>query len=612
MGYTIEFEPIGRRGECPEGATLLEAAQALGVDLVSVCGGAGTCGRCKVQIVAGVVSPLTEREEKALGEAELAQGYRLACRARLLGDCRVHVPPESLTAPQRTQVEGLQVLVQPDPAVRAYEVQPEPASLADPRADEVRLRAAMLRAHQLEPVRFDLALLQQLSPRLRPVGAVREPPLQAVHEPPLLSLALRGDEGVAVGTAGTRWLGLAVDIGSTKIAGYLVDLGSGQTLAAQGLMNPQMAYGEDIIARLNHAGKGPAEAARLQELLVAALNGLAADLCRQAGAQPAQIVDAVAVGNTAIHHLFLRLPVRQLAQSPYVPAVSSALDVKARDLGLAFAPGAYVHTLPNIAGFVGADHVAMLLATGIAEAQGLTLAIDIGTNTEMCLASGGRLMSASCASGPAFEGAHIRFGMRAAPGAIERVRIDGDRVSCQTIGHQPPVGICGSGLLDAVAQLRQGGILDRSGRLLDHPCVRQGDGGREFVLAGAEEGGGRAITLGQNDVRELQLAKGAIRSGIDLLLAVAGRRAEELERVIIAGAFGTYIDVASAIAIGMLPDLPLDRFQQVGNAAGTGARLALISQEMRRAAAELAGRVRYLELARTPGFARTFAQAMYL
>ena len=604
MAYTIEFEPIGRRGECPEGATLLEAAQLLGVDLVSVCGGVGTCGRCKVQVLAGAVSPLTDRERKALSEAELAQGYRLACRTQPLGDCRVHVPPESLTAPQRTQVEGLSVPVQPHPAVRACEVEVEPASLDDPRADEARLRAALEHQHQLEPVRFDLALLQELSPRLRPVGAVREPTL--------LSLALHGSEGIAAGPAGTRWLGLAVDIGSTKIAGYLVDLASGRTLAAQGLMNPQIAYGEDIIARLNYAGKGPAEAARLQELLVGALNQMAEDLCGQAGARPAEIADAVAVGNTAIHHLFLRLPVRQLAQSPYVPAVSSALDVKARELGLAFAPGAYVHTLPNIAGFVGADHVAMLLATRMAEAQGLTLAIDIGTNTEMCLASGGQLMSASCASGPAFEGAHIRFGMRAAPGAIERVRIDGDRVSCQTIGHQPPVGICGSGLLDAVAQLRQGGILDRSGRLLDHPCVRQGDGGREFVLAGAEEGGGRAITLGQNDVRELQLAKGAIRSGIDLLLAVAGRRAEELERVIIAGAFGTYIDVASAIAIGMLPDLPLDRFQQVGNAAGTGARLALISQEMRRAAAELAGRVRYLELARTPGFARTFAQAMYL
>ena len=611
MAYTIEFEPIGRRGECPEGATLLEAAQLLGVDLVSVCGGVGTCGRCKVQVLAGAVSPLTDRERKALREAELAQGYRLACRTQPLGDCRVHVPPESLTAPQRTQVEGLSVPVQPHPAVRACEVEVEPASLDDPRADEARLRAALEHQHQIAGVQFDLALLQELSPRLRPVGAVREPPVGAVREPPLLSLALHGSEGIAAGPAGTRWLGLAVDIGSTKIAGYLVDLASGRTLAAQGLMNPQIAYGEDIIARLNYAGKGPAEAARLQELLVGALNQMAEDLCGQAGARPAEIADAVAVGNTAIHHLFLRLPVRQLAQSPYVPAVSSALDVKARELGLAFAPGAYVHTLPNIAGFVGADHVAMLLATRMAEAQGLTLAIDIGTNTEMCLASAGQLMSTSCASGPAFEGAHIRYGMRAAPGAIERVRIEGDRVTCQTIGHAAPVGICGSGLLDAVAQMRLCGALDRTGRLQDHPRVRQGQGEREFVLA-TQDDGGPAVTLSQRDVRELQLAKGAIRSGIDLLLAVRGRRAEELERVIIAGAFGTYIDVASAIAIGMLPDLPLDRFQQVGNAAGTGARLALISQEMRQAAAELAHRVDYLELARTPGFARTFAQAMYL
>lgn len=608
MGYSIEFEPIGRRGERPEGETLLQAAQALGVDLVSICGGAGTCGRCKVQVMAGAVSPVSERERKALSDAELQQGFRLACRATPLSDCRVHVPPESLTAPQRTQVEGLAVPVQPDPAVRAYEVQPEPASLDDPRADDARLQAALLRVRPDSALHFDLALLQQLSPHLREADA----PGGAVREPPQLSLALRGSEVVAAGPAGTRWLGLAVDIGSTKIAGYLVDLESGQTLAAQGLMNPQIAYGEDIIARLNHAGKGAAEAARLQELLVSALNGLAAGLCREVGAQPAQIVDAVAVGNTAIHHLLLRLPVGQLAQSPYVPAVSAPLDVKARDLGLALAPGAYLHTLPNIAGFVGADHVAMLLATGVAEAHGLTLAIDIGTNTEMCLAADGELMSASCASGPAFEGAHIRCGMRAAPGAIERVRIDGDQVICQTIGHQPPVGICGSGLLDAVAQLSLCGVLDRTGRLRDHPRVRQGESGREFVLAGADEGAGQAITLSQRDVRELQLAKGAIRSGIDLLLAANGRRAEEVERVILAGAFGTYIDVVSAIAIGMLPGLPLERFQQVGNAAGTGARLALVSQAMRRAAAELAGRVRYLELARAPGFARTFAQAMYL
>jgi uncharacterized 2Fe-2S/4Fe-4S cluster protein (DUF4445 family) len=392
-----------------------------------------------------------------------------------------------------------------------------------------------------------------------------------------------------------------------------VDLETGQTLAAQGIMNPQIAYGEDVIARQMYAGRGPAEAARLQELLAGALHGLAAEAGATIRAEPADIVDAVVVGNTAIHHLFLRLPVGQLAAAPYVPAVQSSLDLRARDVGLALAPGAYVHLLPNVAGYVGADHVAMLLATRAAERPGSVLAIDIGTNTEMCLAAGGRLTSCSCASGPAFEGAHIQAGMRAAPGAIERVRLVDGGVEYKTFGDERPVGLCGSGLLDVVAELRKAGLLDVGGRLAVGRGTREHAGDREFVLADeSASGSGRAIAVSQHDIRELQLAKGAIRAGIETLLQDASLAAADLDQVIVAGAFGTYIDVASAITIGMLPDLPLERFVQVGNAAGTGARLALISRAMRRQAQQLAGRIRYLELARAPGFMRTFALAMYL
>jgi uncharacterized 2Fe-2S/4Fe-4S cluster protein (DUF4445 family) len=286
------------------------------------------------------------------------------------------------------------------------------------------------------------------------------------------------------------------------------------------------------------------------------------------------------------------------------------VDVKARDLGLLLAPGAYVHLLPNIAGYVGADHVAMLLATGVSDSEGIVLALDIGTNTEICLSRHGKMKSVSCASGPAFEGAHIKFGMRAAPGAIEHVRLSNGRLDIQTIGGEAPVGICGSGLLDVIAQLRLNNVLDERGRMGSHPLVRTRDGLNEFVLvkrAGLED-----ITVSQKDVRALQLAKAAIRLGIRALVESEGLTESSIEKVIIAGAFGTFIDVESAITIGMLPPLQLDCFQQVGNAAGTGARLALISRRQRSRAQQIALRDGYIELACIPDFSRKFAEASFM
>ncbi|MGC9333694.1 MAG: ASKHA domain-containing protein [Anaerolineae bacterium] len=597
MSYTIDFEPVGRRGPCPEGSTLLEAAQSLGVDLASVCGGYGACGRCKVQVVAGSVTRLTDRERASLSERELAEGYRLACLAEPLGDCTVYVPPESLTALQRTQVEGLEVPAEVQPSVTHCVVEMARPTLEDLRGDDERLCEALASACGIDAAIPDLEVARLASTELRRLD------WQA-------RVTLRDKEVTHIAAVEAPWLGLAVDIGTTKIAAYIVDLESGETLAARGGMNPQIAYGEDVIARLVNAGKGPEEAGRLQSVLVAGLGRLVSEACAEVDAQASDIVDAVIVANTAIHHLFLRLPVRQLATAPYVPAVRGAVDVKAREIGLDLAPGAYVHLLPNIAGYVGADHVAMLLATGLAGRSDTVLAIDIGTNTEICLAHRGQMTSLSCASGPAFEGAHIKFGMRAAPGAIERVRIVEGRAEYKTIGDEPPVGICGSGILDVVAHLRLAELLDSRGRL-GGKYIRETDGEREFVIADeTAAGNGRAITVTQHDIRELQLAKGAIRSGIETLLQDASIKASDLDRVIIAGAFGTYIDVESAIIIGLLPELPLDRVEQVGNAAGTGARLALISAEQRQQARDLAQRVRYLELARAPRFMRNFAEGM--
>jgi len=592
MTVHVDFEPVGRRGDCPAGSTLLDCARLLGVDLVNLCGGAGACGRCVVQIVAGPVSAPGPDESEFLTPQALAAGYRLACETKPLGDCKVRVPPESLTTPQRTQVEGEELPVEVDPPLRAQPFQVRPPSLEDLRGDAERLLDG------LGVARLDLSALRAL-------------PIQARAQGWCGQAVVREDELVAILPPGERLLGLAVDLGTTKIAGYLMDLTSGETLAAVGLMNPQIAYGEDLIARMSYAGEGPSQAARMQELVVEALNQAVAELCAQAGARPEQVVEAVVVGNTAMHHLFLQLPVERLAMAPYVPAVQQALDVKTRDLGLQIAPGAYVHLLPNIAGYVGADHMAMILATGVAKRPGVVLALDIGTNTEVVLSNHGRLTSLSCASGPAFEGAHIKHGMRAAPGAIERVRLSRGRVEYQTIGAAPPAGICGSGILDTLAQLCQAGLVDERGRMKDHPWMRGERAQREMVLVPRQVrlGAPGEITFTQKDVRELQLAKGAMRTGIQVLLRTNGLGYDQIDEVIIAGAFGTYIDVGSAIAIGMLPPLPLDRFRQVGNAAGMGAKLALISRHKRVEAQALARRVGYVELAADPQFSETFARA---
>jgi uncharacterized 2Fe-2S/4Fe-4S cluster protein (DUF4445 family) len=586
--------PVGRRGRCPEGNSLLECARLLNVDLVSICGGVGACRRCRIQVISGEVSPPTAVDRDTFTAAELEQGCRLACAAFPQSDIRVLVPPESLSAPQRMQVEGLDLRVAPDPLALSLEVQLTPPSLENPESDDRNLWRALERAHGIAPGTIDLAVQQVLSSRLR-------------SQDWKASVVLRESEVIAMGAPSTRWIGLAVDIGTTKIAVYLVDMKSGEIAASSGLMNPQISYGEDVVSRIYTAGESSGNAAKLQALLVDALNSSVAALCVEIGSDPSHIADAVIVGNTVIHHLFLRLPVQQLGLVPYVPAVRSAVDIKARDIGLKMAPGGYVHMLPNIAGYVGADHVAMLLATEIAEMEGVTLALDIGTNTEICLNCHGKMKSVSCASGPAFEGAHIKFGMRAAKGAIEHVRLSGERLEIQTIGGGAPVGICGSGLLDGIAQMLQNGVIDPSGRMLDHPLVRKRNDRREFVLV--ERPGEDDITISQKDVRELQAAKTAIRLGIQALLEDAGIVEADIDRVIIAGAFGTFIDVQSAVAIGMLPPLPLERYQQVGNAAGTGARMALISQDRRRVALEIAARDGYIELACIPDFNNKFAAA---
>ena len=409
-----------------------------------------------------------------------------------------------------------------------------------------------------------------------------------------------------------RALGAAVDLGTTKIAGYLVDLRDGRIMDSCAVANPQDVYGDDVISRITYAMSSDNGGKKLQKKAVAAIYDLIKKLCLAAGCAPGMISRVSICGNTAMHHLLLGLPVGQLARAPYLPWTKDPVNIRAGKMGLKSMEEADVYLLPIIGGYVGGDHVAVLAATDAADRKSATLIVDIGTNTEISLAVAGGITSVSCASGPAFEGGHIKHGMKASAGAIDKIVIKDGRVRFRTIGGHRPVGICGSGMLDAVAQMSIAGLLDPGGRMRrERPPVRIRWGQPEIVIAGgSRSANGEDIVITQGDIRELQLAKAAIRTGIDVLLEAAGLVADDVKRVIIAGTFGNYIDIKSAVRVGMLPDLPLRRFSQVGNAAGAGACMLLVSCVARKKAEAMAGGVKYLELADRPDFMQVFVRAL--
>jgi uncharacterized 2Fe-2S/4Fe-4S cluster protein (DUF4445 family) len=607
--FEVDLQPIGRRIQVPAGTNLLDAARLAGVELVAICGGEGVCATCRVRPVSGQLSPRTLTEEVELSGEELAAGYRLACQAEVLSDLRVDIPPESFTTPQRLQLEGQEIPTELDPVVVPLEVEVQPPSLGDLRSDLTRLRDALTGLGHAD-LRFSLPVSADLPEKLRANNwsvrlAVRGNEVVAILPPPVT-------DDCSLTTDHCSLYGLAVDVGTTKLAAYLVNLETGETAAKAGAMNPQIAYGEDVISRITYANEHADGSQILQAKLVEALDHLLGDLCAEAKVSRQQVVEAVIVGNTAMHHLFVGLPVKQLGESPYVAAVGEAMQFPAGEVGLKLAAGVYIYLPPNIAGYVGADHVSMLLGAGLHATSQTTVALDIGTNTEISLFHAGKHYSCSCASGPAFEGAHISDGMRAAPGAIERVRIEGGEVKVHTIGGGKAVGICGSGILDVVAGLLEAGLLDKRGVLKgNHPNLRVANNVNEFILTPAEKSGiGREIKVTRQDMNEIQLAKGAIRAGIEILLEKAGIEDQDIELFVVAGAFGTYLDLESAIRIGMFPDLPRSRFEQVGNAAGSGARKLLVSKQQRRLADEITREVNYVELAVHPDFMKVYVKAL--
>jgi len=622
----VIFRPSGRRGEIPEGKTVLEASRSLGVGIESVCGGKKSCGKCRIRIESGIfdrlgitslpdhLSPFTEEEGKLIGEKERAEGFRLACAAAIRGDVLIFVPEESRTGRQVVRKEASDKIISLNPAVRLFSVTLVPPTLNDPLGDYERLVEALAERFGLQRPEIDYLALLGLPAALRQGNWTVTAAIRMERE---ILTVFPGEVEDAYG--------LAIDVGSTTVAGYLCSLKTGKLIGTGSLMNPQVTYGDDVIARITYVMDHPDGMKKMRRAIIDCLNDLIRTVTGDAGLSPADILEITLVGNTVMHHLFLGIDPHALGVSPFTPAVHRSLDIKARDLGLAAHPAANVHILPIEAGFVGADNVGVLIAEEPYRREEMVLIIDVGTNGEMILGNREKLLCASCATGPALEGAHIRFGMRAAPGAIERIRIDPEtlEVSFKIIGEERwrpefritgAKGICGSGIIDGVAELYRAGIIDRSGRFrsdLATPRLRLIDGKPEFVIAWPEETSLEgAITINQKDIRSVQLAKGALYAGAKLMMKKLG--IAKLDRVILAGAFGSYIDKTEAMILGMFPDCDLDHVSSVGNAAGDGARIALLNRDKRLEAEEMARRVEYLELTLAKEFQEEFVAAMFI
>ncbi|MDA8233363.1 MAG: ASKHA domain-containing protein [Clostridia bacterium] len=626
MSYQVIFQPSGRRGQVPPGKSLLEAARELGVDIEAPCGSAGICGKCKVKIETGFfpkfglesslqhLSLLTEEEQQTLMEEEIAENYRLACLTKVWGDVLVFVPEESRAAKQVVLEEGTRRSITVNPAVRKYLIHLESRSLGDSRGDWELLRESLWREHNLpSEITVDYFVLRKLPIVLRE------------EEGQVTVWVWQGREVIGVEPGhGEGLYGVAVDVGTTTVAAYLCNLETGKVEATKSLMNPQVRYGEDVLSRISYAGTNPDGLADLNKVIIEGINGVIAALAAEAGLIPQQIADVTLVFNTAMHHLALNLEPQFLGQSPFLPAVKEALDLKARELGINISPGGRVHVLPVEAGFVGPDNMAVIIAEEPYNSPHTKLIIDIGTNGEIVLGNQDFLASTSCATGPALEGAQITFGMRAAEGAIERVRIEPRtlEVEFRVIGSDlwssesnsgKARGICGSGIIDAVAELFSSGIISASGRFnKDLPTNRlrkNAAGKTEFVLAWAEETAiNQDIIITQGDVRAVQLAKAALYVGAKYLMEKFG--VDEVHEVILAGAFGTYIDREKALIMGMFPDCPPENIRAVGNAAGDGAKLALLNIDKRNEAGEIAKKVKFLETTLEPDFQTRFAEAI--
>ncbi|WP_372840416.1 ASKHA domain-containing protein [Phaeovulum sp.] len=638
MSKTVQviFTPSGKRGAVAAGTTVLAAARALGVDLDSVCGGRGICSKCQISPAFGsfakhgltsspdALSMRNAVEDRYDNLRGLAPGRRLGCQAQILGDVVLDVPPESQLHRQVIRKSATERVMVMDPATRLYYLEVTEPDMHAPSGDFERLAEALESQWKISGLRADLEVLRELQPVLRKGGWKVTAAVNSDGTGPARLI------GLWPGYREAPLLGLAIDLGSTTIAGHLVALDDGRVLASSGLMNPQIRFGEDLMSRVSYAMMNPGGDVEMTAAVRAALGALAETLATEAGLPATDIVEAVIVGNPVMHHLLLGIDPVELGQAPFALASSEAQNLAASALGLTtIAPAARAYILPLIAGHVGADCAAVALSEAPEARDELSLIVDVGTNAEILLGNSSRVLACSSPTGPAFEGAQISAGQRAAPGAIERVEIDPATrkprfkvVGCDLWSDDPGfaeatagtgvTGICGSGIIEAVAEMRMAGLLDASGLIGSAEqtgTARSEPTGRthSYLVYDGRASGGPRICVTQGDIRAIQLAKSALYAGARLLMDEMG--VDRVDRVVLAGAFGAHISPKHALVLGMVPDAPLAQITSAGNAAGTGARMALCSLAARRAIEEQVRRITKVETAIEPRFQEHFVAA---
>lgn len=610
--FEITFQPEGKRVSVPHNTTLLEAAQLAGVDLTTICAGKGTCGKCKIQVNDDSFDQLaTKSEEKYLTKEEINAGFRLACQTRVNKKLVIRIPEKSRTGKQRLQIEGIKTHVPLSPLVKKYYVQLSKPTIEDSCPDLERLIQGLEKDENLSGIDIKFNLLKDLGSLLRDAKWK-------------ITVTIWNDSQIIAiepGDTTKRLFGFAIDIGTTKLAGYLLDMNTGEVLSVESAINPQVPFGEDILSRINFIclPQDEADPRELQKVLIQTTNEIIADLCEKSDVRYEEIYEMSVVGNTAMHHIFLNINPRYLSLAPYTPVVRKGINIEPDEIGVKINPTGNIYLLPVIAGYNGADNTAVILATELYKRTELCLVLDIGTNTEVVLGNKDQMLVCSCASGPAFEGASIKHGMRAASGAIERIKIEPETLTCKydTIDKVPPRGICGSAIVDVMAEMLKTGIMDHTGRMnksITSQNLRQGPDGFEFILVRAEETStGDDVVITQKDIRQITLAKAAMHTGTMLLMEELGVSETDIEKVFIAGAFGNYIDVSNARFIGMYPEIALSKVEIVGNAAGTGARMALLSKEIRELAEKIVrDQIRYVELAAKESFQNTYLNSTYI
>jgi len=601
----VTFQPEGRSVFVLRGTKAVEAAGQAGIILNQPCGGEGTCGKCRLEVLENAPEP-TEADRRHFRPGQLDEGWRLACQLTIERDMVISIPQETRFFEQMVLTEGTECRYPFQPNVRKVCVSvPEP-TVEDQRSDLDRLKAAVGE----DSLRADLALVRALPRILRGSG-------------PKVTAVLEGDEiqSVESGDTADRLWGVAFDIGTTTIVGTLMDLNDGHSAAVGSRTNPQVHFGDDVVSRISYVEQNADGLEKMRRRLLGCLNEIVMELCATAQIEPESIYEATAVGNTTMTHIFLGIDPGPIGHAPYVTVVRQAMDVKAREIGLEINRNANLHMLPNIAGFVGSDTVAMILASGMARQAEPHLGVDIGTNGEVVIGNQDRLIACSCAAGPAFEGARIRHGMRATEGAISKVVVNED-IEVSVIGGGRPSGICGSGLIDAVAQLLEAGVIERTGRIRAPqeadglpPALRraviQFEGQPAVQLVGAARSKtGRPILLTQRDVREVQLAKAAVQAGIQVIASEFGIAPEQIPRILLAGGFGNFIRRSQAKRIGLLPPVSTERIEYIGNAASTGAKTVLACRDCRAEAERISRKTEYVELANRPDFQNFYMEAM--